>query len=76
MATTTSPPEKPIPPRQAQALSAIRAHWAAFSEAPARSEIGRALGITAVSAHLLVQKLAARGLVTVAPKVWRGVEVS
>ncbi len=63
-----------MPPRQRQCLDAIRAHWRAFGEAPTRAELGRALGITAVSAHLLVKKLAAAGHVVLAPRVHRNVE--
>lgn len=62
-------------PRQLAAMAAITNHWKAFSEAPTRSELGRALGISKVSAHLLIQKLARDGLVIVVPKLARGVEV-
>lgn len=63
-------------PRQQQALATIAGHWGAFGEAPTRAEIGRAMGISAVSAHLLVKKLARDGLVVVAPRCRRGVEVA
>ena len=63
-------------PRQYDALKAIKNHWDAFYESPTRSELGRALGISTVSAHLLVKKLARDGLVTVEPKLARGVEVA
>lgn len=63
-----------IPSRQRAALRAIRAHWRAFGEAPTRAELGRALGITRVSAHLLVRKLHGRGLVRVEAGRWRNVE--
>lgn len=63
-------------PRQAQALHAIADHWRAFGEAPTRVELGRALGISAVSAHLLVVKLARDGLVLVEPRKHRGLEVA
>lgn len=63
-------------PRQQQALAAIAGHWRAFGEAPTRAELGRAMGISAVSAHLLVQKLARDGLVILASKMHRGVEVA
>lgn len=63
-------------PRQQAALDAIRAHWRAFGEAPTRAELGRALGVSKVSAHLLVCKLAAAGHVTVAPRVHRNVEAA
>ena len=62
--------------RQLDALRAIQSHWQAFGEAPTRSELGRALGITKVSAHLLVQSLVRRGLVVVAPNTHRNVEVA
>jgi SOS-response transcriptional repressor LexA len=64
-----------IGPRQREALAAIQSHWRAYGEAPTREELGRALGgITKVSAHLLVRKLQAAGLVTVAPGMRRNVE--
>ena len=62
-------------PRQLAALAAISSHWKHYSEAPTRSELGRALGVSKVSAHLWVQKLAKQGLVVVHPKLARGVEV-
>lgn len=62
--------------RQHAALQAISAHWHAFGEAPTRVELGRALGITAVSAHMLVHKLARAGLVVVSPRMHRGVAVA
>jgi DNA-binding MarR family transcriptional regulator len=52
-----------LPPRQYDCLQAIAAHWRAYGEGPTRSELGRALGITKVSAHLLVNKLCNAGLV-------------
>jgi len=62
--------------RQKAALQAIAQHWRAHGEAPTREELGRALGITKVSAHLLVHKLHRDGLVVVAPRAHRGVEVA
>lgn len=62
-------------PRQLAALAAIKSHWKHYSEAPTQSEVGRALGVSKVSAHLLIQKLARDGLVVVHPKLARGVEV-
>lgn len=64
----------PAGDRQADCLRVIRNHWRAYGEAPTRAELGRALGITAVSAHLLVQKLERDGLVRVTPGTWRNVE--
>jgi Mn-dependent DtxR family transcriptional regulator len=63
-------------PRQRDCLEAIRAHWRAYGEAPTRAELGRALGITAVSAHLLVRGLARVGAVCVVPRVHRNVEAT
>lgn len=63
-------------PRQRAALQAIQAHWRAYGEAPTRAELGQALGISKVSAHLLVSKLRRDGLVVVAPRLHRGVEVA
>lgn len=65
-----------IGPRQRAALDAVAAHWRAYGESPTRAELGRALGITAVSAHLLAGKLASAGLLIVAPRVHRGMEVA
>lgn len=48
-----------VGPRQLAALRYI----ASRKTSPTREEIGRRLGITKVSAHLLVHKLAAAGLV-------------
>jgi len=62
--------------RQRAALRAIAAHWKAHSEAPTRAELGRTLGITAVSAHLLIGKLHRAGLVVVAQRAHRGVEAA
>lgn len=63
-------------PRQLAALRMISAHWKAHGEAPTRAELGSALGITAVSAHLLIGKLHRDGLVIVAPRLHRAVEVA
>lgn len=62
-------------PRQQDCLAAIRAWWANFHESPTRAELGRALGINKVSAHLLVTKLEAAGHVTTHPGMWRNIEV-
>ena len=50
-------------PRQEQALAAIRDWWAAYGESPTRTELGRTLGITKVSAPLLVRSLERAGKV-------------
>lgn len=50
--------------RQTEALRAIRAHIRAHRQPPTREELGHALGITKVSAHLLIEKLEASGRVT------------
>lgn len=62
-------------PAQHRCMAAIASHWRAFGEAPTRAELGRAMGITTVSAHLLVRKLARDGLVIVVPRMHRGVEI-
>ena len=64
----------PKPQRQDECLAVIVNHWRAYHEAPTRSEIGRAMGITRVSAHLLIAKLEAAGRVTTTPGYWRNVE--
>jgi hypothetical protein len=55
---------------------AIDHHWRAFGEAPTRTELGCRLGITGVSAHLLVRRLQAKGLANVCPRVHRNVELT
>lgn len=72
MAVAQSAPV-PAGARQAQALKVIRQHWQRRGESLTRSELGRALGITKVSAHLLVVKLARDGFVVVTPGGWRNV---
>lgn len=62
-------------PRQHDALKAIKAYWRHHSESPTCLELGEALGISRVSAHLLVKKLARDGLVVTEPKMTRGMEV-
>ena len=62
--------------RQDACLRAIAAHWRAFGESPTREELGRALGISKVSAHLLVEKLVDKGRVIRAPRMHRGLEVA
>lgn len=64
-----------LPKRQAACLRAIRRHWRAYQCSPTRSELGRELGITRVSAHLLVNKLEAAGRVTTIPGGWRNIVV-
>lgn len=61
--------------RQDACLRAIAAHWRAFGESPTREELGRALGITKVSAHLLCVKLERKGLIHRVPRIHRGLEV-
>ncbi len=62
-------------PRQLAALAAITKHWQAYGQAPTRAELGRSLGISAPSAHLLVKKLERAGLVVLAPRVHRVCEI-
>lgn len=62
--------------RQDECLQAIRNHWSAFGKSPTRTEVGRALGISKVSAHLLIDKLERAGLVVTHPGVWRNIEVT
>lgn len=62
--------------RQFECLSAIRAHLRAYQESPTRSELGRKLGITRISAHLLVKKLQAQGLVSIVGAGWRNVQLT
>ena len=61
-------------PRRAECLRLIREWWSAYGESPTRSELGRAMGITRVSAHLLVRGLERSGDVVVFPGVWRNIE--
>ena len=74
MAATDNTGGPSVGPRQLEALNAIRAHWRAYGEAPTRTELGKALGVTKVSAHLLVRRLQQAGLVVVTPGMHRNVE--
>jgi Mn-dependent DtxR family transcriptional regulator len=62
--------------RQEDCLHEIRAWIAANGKSPTRSELGRRLGITKVSAHQLVAKLERAGMVVTHPGVWRNIEVT
>lgn len=62
--------------RQDDCLREIRAWWAAYGKSPTRTELGKRLGITKVSAHLLVDRLESAGLVVTHPGVWRNIEVT
>lgn len=62
-------------PRQLDALAAVRAYQRARGISPTRAEVGVALGITAVSAHLLLRKLAAAGLLRLATRRHRGISL-
>jgi DNA-binding transcriptional regulator LsrR (DeoR family) len=64
------------PPRQAEALRYVRDYMKHFGEAPTREEIGHRLGITRVSAHLLVVKLRDAGYVAVWPRRHRGLRLT
>lgn len=60
-------------PRQ---LAVLRYLAQCKEDTPSRSEIGRHLGVTRVSAHLLVDKLLDAGLVSRVPGVWRNLYVT
>lgn len=62
--------------RQTECLEAIRRHWTAYGKSPTRTEVGRAMGITKVSAHLLIDKLERSGLVVTHPGCWRNIELT
>lgn len=68
--------ESTVGRRQDACLRAIAAHWRAFGESTTREELGRALGITKVSAHLLCVKLERKGLIHREPRIHRGLEVA
>ena len=59
----------------ARQLAALR-YVAKRKTSPTRSEIGRHLGISRVSAHLLVDKLIAAQLVYRTPGSWRNIYVT
>lgn len=63
-------------PTQSQCLRAIAAHWRAYGESPTRTELGRALGCGKVSAHQMLERLHAQGLVHIEPRKWRNVELT
>lgn len=65
-----------IGPRQLQALKLLAKNEKPGREPLTRSELGTRLGITKVSAHLLVVKLEAAGLVQRTPGAWRNVLVT
>lgn len=63
--------------RQAECLRHIVKHFRSWEEYPTRSEIGRSMGIDKVSAHLLVKKLEADGLVLLlVGNGWRNLRVT
>lgn len=59
--------------RQFECLALIRTACRT-GQPPTRSELGAALGITKVSAHLLVNKLREKGYVAITHTGWRNVE--
>lgn len=61
--------------RQLECLHAIEGWWRDFSESPTRTELGKKLGITRVSAHLLIDKLERAKLVETYPRIWRNISV-
>lgn len=63
-------------PRLVACLAAINSYWSKHHQAPTREELGDALGICKVSAHLLVERLHDKGLVDVYPRIWRNVELT
>lgn len=63
-------------PTQTTTLQAIASHYSAFGESPTRTELGRTLGITKVSAHLTVRRLERDGLVVTHPGKWRNIELT
>lgn len=59
--------------RQYECLTLIRTACRT-GQPPTRSELGAAMGITKVSAHLLVNKLREKGFVVLTHTGWRNVE--
>ena len=60
-------PHRIKPERQIKCLEFIRGYINAFEQSPTRTELGKHLGITKVSAHLLVDKLKRDGYVYTEP---------
>lgn len=63
-------------PRQAECLRQVASAIKAFDESPTLSELGRRMGISKVSAHLLLRKLEAEGLVSTTDSGWRNVRIT
>ena len=59
--------------RQQKLLLFLARHNLQGENPPTRAEMGRHLKITRESAHLLLQKLAGKGMVHIEPRCWRGV---
>ena len=63
-----------LPPRQAACLREFERHLSAHGEPPTREELGRALGVSKVSAHHLVVRLEEKGMIRRSRNVRRGLE--
>ncbi len=75
MAVKPAPNNRPITPRQQEALDFIRGHIADTGSSPTRDEIGAHLSITRVAAQGLVVGLAAKGIVAIEQYETRGIRV-
>lgn len=64
------------PLRQMEALSYIKGFLTAYKQSPTRSEIGRHMGISRISAHLLINKLKRDGYISVEHESWRNLVVT
>ena len=62
-----------LTPRQQDVLACIRRYLRAYGVAPTRKEIGRELGIDAVTVQQHVAALRGAGVICVTPKAWRGI---
>lgn len=65
-----------VEPKRQQELLRYLVKRDAKNDPPTRSEMGRHLGISAVSAHLLLKALERRGYVRIYPGVQRGLHVT
>ena len=62
--------------RQSECLRYIDTYFKAWGNSPTRSEIGARMGITKVSAHLLINKLKNDGLVVTVGNSWRNLRIT
>ncbi len=65
-----------LTPREVEVIGAIRRLTALHRQPPTRVELGRALGISSVAAHLHVNRLRDKGVLRVRPRQHRGIALA